>query len=363
VLVRQRVRARIFARPRPVRHSVPTRDIPTPRRASALARYALPLAIAAIGCTRERPGDRDATGCAPADRCVLAVSSATTLAQPFRVALDSFAGHNGLRIEHESGGSLELARRLTELDQQPDLLALADVEVFPALLVPAHADWYLTFARNRMVLAYTERSRGAAGLDARTWRRVLLSPGVEVARSDPDRDPMGYRTLLVFQLAERHYGDGGLASRLTSAAPLRHVRARSSELVALLQAGEVDYAWTYESVARAGGLRYLALPPAVDLSSAADSATYAEVRVRVPGATRRDTVELRGAPIRYALTIPRRAPHAAPAERFVAWLIGPEGRQTLARAGLEPLDVPVLHGAGPAAVQAAVSAAGGGVQP
>lgn len=339
---------------------MPTRVSRSTRISAAAACSVLLLAS---GCTPERQPNESSTTCAPAADCVLAVSSATTLAKPLRAALDTFARRTAVRVEHESGGSLELARRLTELDRAPDVLALADVEVFPALLVPARTDWYLTFARNRMVLAFTGRSRGASGLDERSWRRVLLSPGIEVARSDPGRDPMGYRTLLLFQLAERHYGDRGLAARLTRAAPLHHVRASSSELVALLQAGEVDYAWTYESVARAAGLDFLALPPAIDLSSIADSAAYASVRVRVPGATRRDTVEIRGAPIRYALTIPRGAAHAATAGQFVAWLIGPEGRRVLAEAGLEPLDAPVLHGAGPAAVQSAIAAMGGGVQP
>jgi molybdate/tungstate transport system substrate-binding protein len=358
VLVRQRARAYLAANAT----RAPIVNTPAPHSLRAPALAGIALALLAGGCRRERGAD-PAADCTPRAACVLVVSSATTLAQPFRAALDTFAARSGARVEHESGGSLELARRLAELGQVPDILALADVEVFPALLVPAHADWFLSFARNRMVLAYTDRSRGAAGLTERSWRRVLRAPGVEVGRSDPERDPMGYRTLLLFQLAERHYGERGLAARLTSAAPLRHVRARSSELVALLQAGEIDYAWTYESVARAAGLRWLELPSAVDLSSDADSAAYAAARVRVPGATRRDTVELRGTPIRYALTIPRRATHAATAERFVAWLIGPEGRQALAIAGLEPLEVPLLHGTAPPAVQSAVAMTGGGVQP
>ena len=270
--------------------------------------------------------------------------TATTLAAPLRAALDSFAAATGARVRHESGGSLELARRITELARTPDVLALADREVFDALVVPMHASWYAGFARNRMVLAYTERSRGADRLTAGSWRSVVLAPGVEVARSDPAHDPMGYRALLLFALAERHYGDRGLAARLERGASPRHMRARSSELVALLQAGEVDYAWTYESVARAAGLRWLQLPPAIDLGSAADSSRYAAVSVRVPGRTPRDSVTIRGTPILYALAIPRTAPHRAAAERFVAWLLSPRGRGVLRAAGLDALDAPLVVG-------------------
>jgi molybdate/tungstate transport system substrate-binding protein len=270
--------------------------------------------------------------------------SATTLAAPLRAALDSFAAASGARVRHESGGSLELARRISELARTPDVLALADREVFDALLVPAHASWYAGFARNRMVLAYTDRSRGADRLTPDSWRSVVLAPGVEVARSDPAHDPMGYRALLLFALAERHYGDVGLAARLERSASARHLRARSSELVALLETGEVDYAWTYESVARTAGLRWLQLPGEIDLGSAGDSSRYAAASVRVPGRSPRDSVTIHGRPILYALSIPREAPHRVVAGRFVAWLLSPSGRSVLRAHGLDALDAPIVVG-------------------
>lgn len=323
--------------------------MPRPLRIRAIASLAFAALSAGACATREAPG-RSADCPVP---CTLVVSSATTLARPLRAALDSFARRTGVATEQENGGSLELARQVAELGQVPDVLALADREVFPALLVPAHAKWYALFARNRMVLAWTDRSREAARIDSASWRRVLLAPGVESARSDPDRDPMGYRTLLLFQLAERHYRQPGLAARLTAAAPARHMRPRSSELVGLLQAGEVDYIWTYESVARAAGLRWLTLPSDVDLSSAADSATYATASVRVAGRTPRDTVIIHGAPVLYGLTIPLRAPHPAVAARFAAWLLGSEGRAVLRAEGLDVLEAPVVVGDGvPAAIAA-----------
>src|ERR671939_586918 len=70
-----------------------------------------------------------------------------------------------------AAASLTLARRMTELGQTPDVLLLADRGVFPALLMPAHVDRYALFARNRIVLAYGRRARGADELarSARWW--------------------------------------------------------------------------------------------------------------------------------------------------------------------------------------------------
>lgn len=285
------------------------------------------------------------------DHGPLIVYNAGSLARPLRAALDSFAVRTGARIEQESAGSLETARKLTELHKIPDIVALADYNVFPQLLVPAYTTWYVAFARNRMVLAHTERSRFADEMTSGNWWQILLRPGVETGRADPNLDPNGYRTLLVFQLAELHHGQPGLAQRLLAAAPARNVRPKEVDLLALLQAGELDYIWSYESVAQAASLPYVRLPEEVDLGSAADSARYAHAEVRVAGGGTTDSITFRGEPIIYALSIPTEAPHRALAEQFAAWLLSPDGRQVLRGARLDALERPLVFGSGaPAAV-------------
>src|SRR5690606_28435468 len=116
--------------------------------------------------------------------------------------------------------------------------------------------------------------------------------GVEVGRANPDLDPAGYRTLMLFQLAERHYNAPGLAAAMESAAPERNMRPKEIELVALLEGGELDYAWFYESMARATGLPYVQVPDEIDLSSAEHAAAYAGAIVRVLGSAPGDTITI-----------------------------------------------------------------------
>ena len=280
----------------------------------------------------------------------LIVYNAGSLARPMRAALDSFAARTGAKVEQESAGSLETARKLTELHKIPDVIALADYKVFPQLLVPAYTTWYAAFARNRMVLAHTARSRFASEITADNWWEILQRPGVETGRSDPNLDPNGYRTLLVFRLAELHHGQPGLAQRLLLAAPSRNVRPKEVDLVALLQAGELDYIWSYESVAQAASLPFVRLSPKVDLGSPSDSGLYARAEVRVAGAGHVDSIAFRGEPIVYALSIPTAAPHRALAERFVAFLLSPDGARILRAARLDALERPVVAGSGAPAV-------------
>ncbi len=274
------------------------------------------------------------------------VFDAGTLALPLKAAFDSFAVHTPAVLLQENAGSLETARKLLDLGRIPDVIALADYEIFPRLLMPAQTTWYAAFARNRMVLAYTDRSKGAQTISAQNWVKTITRPGVEVGRSDPDLDPAGYRALLVFQLAEQQYKQPGLAATLEKAAPPRNMRPKSADLVALLQTGDLDYAWGYESVALAAHLRYVRLPEAMDLGSPADSMAYARAVVRVRGAKAGDTVTFRGEPIVYALSIPTAAPHKSAGERFVAYLLSPAGRRVLRAARLDALEKPLVVGRG-----------------
>lgn len=285
-----------------------------------------------------------AGGAERSDEGPLVVFNAGSLARPMKAALDSFARREGVRVAQESAGSLESARKLTELGSIPDLIALADGEVFPRYLIPSHLDGYVEFARNRMVLAFADRSRFAEEITEDNWWRIGLRPGVEVGRSDPELDPNGYRTLLVWQLAEQHYGERGLAARLAAASPARNVRPKEADLVGLLQAGEFDYIWSYESMARALGLRYVILPVEIDLSSLEEAARYATASVTVRGARAGTQVTFRGEPIVYGLGVPRDAPHRALGERFGVFLLSPEGREILRREGLEALELPHARG-------------------
>ncbi|HEX5631708.1 MAG TPA: substrate-binding domain-containing protein, partial [Gemmatimonadales bacterium] len=168
----------------------------------------------------------------------LVVFNAGSLGQPLKDLLQEFGETEpGLQPAQEISGSLEAARKITELGKIPDVIAVADYQVIDRLLRPAHARWQVAFARNAMVLAYTDRSAGADEVGTDNWPEVLQRPGVRVGRSDPALDPAGYRALMAVQLAEIHYSQPGLGERLRAAMPERFVRPKEADLTALLQAG------------------------------------------------------------------------------------------------------------------------------
>lgn len=306
---------------------------------------ALPLLLATLlsACRVSAP--------APPLSGPLDVFNAGSLGYPFRELLAAFArSHPEVQPRQESSGSLEAARKLTELGKIPDVLGVADHGVIAKLLMPRYATWYASFASNAMVLAYSDRSIGATEVSGDNWWRILQRPEVRWGNSDPALDPNGYRTYMVFQLAERHYREPGLAQRLEAAVRRRHVRPNEAQLLGLVQAGELDYAWSYRSLAATAGLRWVTLPPEIDLSDPARAEAYSAARIRLPGPRlgSADSVEFRGEPILYAVTIPSAAPHPELARAFVQFVLSEAGQTILRQAGFTVLSRPLLTGEPPA---------------
>ena len=296
--------------------------------------------LAAAACRDSKPAARAATS---GGRDTVIVYLAASLSKALQTALDSFAIRNDVVVQRESGASLEHARKITELGRIPDVIALADVEVFPQLLMPAHVTWYAEFARNRMIVGYTDKSRHATEIDSTNWPKILSMAEVQVGRPDPDLAPAGYRTLLMLQLAERYYHSPGLAARVLANAPRRNMRPNAAELATLLQTGELDYIFDYESVAAAYGFKALHLPAAIDLGDPSQASAYATARVRVK-VKGTDSATFAGAPIVYALSVPRGAPHAAAAQRLAGFLLSADGRRMMRAARVDALDQTVFVG-------------------
>ncbi len=284
----------------------------------------------------------------------LTINAAGTLAGPFHEIDAAFQRANpGVTVEPRFGGSVMMAKRITELHQPADILAVADFSVIPHYLFGAGgnkglADWYVGFARNAITFVYTAQSKGAHDINSKNWYEVLARPGVEIGRSNPDTDPSGYQTLQMLQLAERYYKSPGLADRVLKNAPQRNIRDTETDLISALQLGQIDYLAIYRSDALQHHLKDVDLPPEINLSDPAMAKQYATAVIHTRNG------DLPGKPIVYAATIPSDAPSAALAAKYVAYLLGPEGQAVIARDGfgaMKPALVVNAKGA-PAAVRA-----------
>jgi molybdate/tungstate transport system substrate-binding protein len=294
------------------------------------ARTIIGLLVAVVACTaKTEPPAQPMT-----------IYAAGSLARPLRAALDSIAAAGGPRVRMEVMGSREIIRAVVSLGKTPDIIVSADADELEKKMIPGFVTTSTTFARNRIVLALSPKSPRVAAITTANWFDVASGGTIRIARADPARSPLGYRTEIVWKLAELTLQRAGLSAKLSSASPESLLRGNESDLAALLTTGDADAAWCYESLAKALGLRYIVLGDRVDLGSDADTATYVRAAVRISGDRAGDSVLVAGTPIRYAIAVVANGPDVISATVLRERLLDSNSTRIMRRAGLDVLDSP-----------------------
>ncbi len=299
------------------------------------------------GCISGEPGQ---------NRTILKVVPAGSLLQPFDEVEKAFeAQHPDVDVQIEGHGSIQAIRQVTDLHRPIDVVAVADASLIPDLMFQEDSmtgknftDSYTPFARNAMVIAYTNKSRYSDQITPTNWNEVLTRPDVRVGFSNPMLDAAGYRTIMVSLLADRYYKNSTLfpvliGSHFTPPLVVKDeegiatirlpevlrpsdeklvIRDGSIFVLSQLEAGGIDYAFEYRNVAEGHNLRWIDLPRDIDLSSPDFAEQYGKVRV-ILGFQRFSAIgqERTGQPIVYAITVPNNAPDPVLAREFADFVI------------------------------------------
>ncbi|MFB6252795.1 MAG: extracellular solute-binding protein [Halobellus sp.] len=199
-------------------------------------------------------------------------------------------------VRIESHGSATVARMVAEGQRDPDIVTVADTALFEGPITPS---WYSVFASNAMVLVYnpdTDAGQRIAAASPDEWYEPLAGSDVSVGRTDPDLDPLGYRTLFTLELASRYYdGASNLRERLLE----RDQIYPETSLLSQFEVGAIDAAFAYRSMAVERGYDYVELPDRIDLSNPVhESEWYETVSYTLPSGQ-----EVRGGFISYGSTI------------------------------------------------------------
>ncbi len=267
----------------------------------------------------------------------LVIFHAGSLALPFeQLCADFTRRHPAVRTVLEGAGSRLCARKICDFGKRCDVLATADSRVIKNLLMPEYAEWYIEFAVNEMVLVYNSDLTGP--LTAQNLPEKLMQIK-SLYRADPDLDPCGYRTLMVWQLMQRHYNHPGLYEKLLQLSPKSKIRPKETDILALWESSHVDAFFIYRSIAEQHQLPYLLLPDEVNLSNPALAAKYAQARVQVTGKQPGAILTLTGTPIVYGITIPANAPDPDLAREFVRFVLSPPGEAIMKANGQNPMQI------------------------
>jgi molybdate/tungstate transport system substrate-binding protein len=283
------------------------------------------------------------TGCRQGKQQNIIIFHAGSLSVPIKKISEAFEKANpGVRVLSEAAGSLQCARKITEMHKPCDIMLSADYSVIDNLLIPEYASWNIRFASNEIVIAYRPESAYSSIFREDNWPDILLKDDVIIGRADPDADPCGYRTVFAARLAEEYYGRHGLADSLLNK-NTDYIRPKEVDLVALTETGVIDYMFQYKSVAVQHGFKYLELPDEINLSSPQMKDQYGSVSYMIPGETPGERSEIRGDYISYSGTIPDAAPQKELAVKYFSYLLSEEGMKIFIESGQMPL-TPVVTG-------------------
>jgi ABC-type molybdate transport system substrate-binding protein len=291
--------------------------------------------------------------------------------------------HPDVTLTDVSGGSVTLARRLASGAQACDVYASADYVNIERLLEPAGlADYTIVFAKGRMVLAYLVTDPKTQGVAqpgafnppatipeaAQSWPRVLTAPDVRVGGAHPFLDPGGYRSHLIFELAQKHYGSANLYNALLEHYAVIPAATGADPATAPALGREYSFQLTYEhsaaaAAARNAAYRYVRLPDQIDLSNPGKNRGYGEAGVTMPGlgiAGAAASVRIPATSVGWGVTIITKSPKRQNAIAFVNLLLGPTGTAALNLHGPAPVTPAIVspddYAHVPKALQASVAA-------
>lgn len=268
-----------------------------------------------------------------------------SLAPLIKVLAQRFEANNPhIAISTEAPSDLEALWKVLQGEEAPDLMAVADSRLIQWYLIPKHTSRAYAFLGDEVVLAYLDPepllpARWSNPEDL--WLERLASGRHPYGTLAPHEDPLGYFSLLTWQLAEIHYRRSGLYRRLLLGQHPSWIHSRLEDLAAGLRGGRLDFAFLFRSTAVQEQFQFIELPPQVSLGEAAYEGLYSRVQVSLAEAPGRLRLRPSGAPIRYGVGL--LSPARVPARRLLEYLLTPEAQQLARELGYSSVPPSPLH--------------------
>ena len=276
-----------------------------------------------------------ATGTVAASGCLGSGGVSVLSAGSLAVVLDdnvgpAFENDTGTAYTGEYHGSNVVMRMVQENQKSPDVVVSADAGLLRRSLYDDYADWDVVFASNSVGIAYNEDTRVGERLESGDpWYEVFrdASPG-ELAISDPELDPLGYRAVQMFELAEEKYGLDGFKDGMLAKV---YEEPQEPQLLAGVRSGTRSAAVAYGNMAVDHGIPFLELPDDINFSDPELADEYAEATYRFDDGTR-----VEGSPVLYNATVLKDAERRDAGMAFVNYLV--DSDELLSENGLSVVD-------------------------
>ncbi|HKV54237.1 MAG TPA: extracellular solute-binding protein [Candidatus Binataceae bacterium] len=232
-------------------------------------------------------------------------------------------------LQGRAQGSTGLANLINAGSIRPDVFISVTPGPMRSVLKAGKADKAIPIARTEMVIAYSPKSQYAAlfakanQAGAQPWWRILETPGLRFGRTDPNTDPQGQNIIFTMLLAASYYGQPDLADKILGPQINPQQIFNEPEVMARLQAGQLDASSAYKTQPDAFALPFLRLPREINLADPSMESRYKKATIKLNGKT------LHPSPLVFYAAVLKEAPQPELARRFLIWLQGREAGQIL----------------------------------
>jgi molybdate/tungstate transport system substrate-binding protein len=313
------------------------------------------LGLAAAGCSSSGSGGSGNSGgsnAKPSGTANVAYAASLTYLNE-QVFGPAFAKASGYKFQGTAGPSDGLSSEIAAKTIFPNVFISVGGKSIENL-GSKFTQWYVQYAATSIVVAYNPNSKYAPQFDAIASGKkpvpdlfkLMQQPGFQLGRTDPNTDPQGRAFIYMLELAQMKYHLPKDTVTKILQGPLASTKStqifEEAALDSRLQAGQVDAASAYLSQAKQLHLRYISLPPDINLGDASFADQYARASITITSSSGPETKT--GSPLALDITTIRGAKDAAAGNAFVAYVLSPAGRALYAKQGGYTLLTPTLTG-------------------
>jgi len=255
----------------------------------------------------------------------------------------AFAKKNDVTYRGQGRGAYAMAQLIISKQVPADVFVSITPGPMDLLKKAGLVDTAVPVASTSMVIAYDPKGKygeafkaaadGKSG--AEPWWKILETPELKFARTDPIGDPQGQNIIFTMLLAEKYYKQPKLEE--TSLGEVLNPKQVFMEgnMLARLEAGQIDASSGYKSAVISAKLPYVELPDEINLSNPNMSANwYDTVSFDAKGADGKQQT-LTPQPLVFYAAVLKNAPNPDAAKKFVTFMNGADGQKLFADNGYD----------------------------
>lgn len=256
-------------------------------------------------------------GCLGSNSSSVSVLAAGSLAHTFEDHVGPvFEDKTGIQVHGEYYGANAVMRMVKDRTKHPDVIVSADATLLRDRLYDEFTNWDVEFATNSLGIGYNGKTTFGQGLDnSEPWHELALETDEgDISIGDPDLDPLGYRAVQAFDLAENEYGLDGFRNKMMD---LVYEEPEEPQMMAGVETGSRAASVVYHNMAVDHDMPFFQFPDKYNFAKPELADHYASVEFT----TDEEGYTAEGRPILYNATVNDEADNPDAGHELVQFLI------------------------------------------